>query len=195
KVKKSLEKPNQIKSQLKRGRNQYIALDADLDSVHLDEERIAYQQQFDGYYAVITNQLSYTTQEVTDIYGGLWQIEESFRVLKSDLRAHPVYVWTDEHIHGHFVLCFLSFSLMRYAQYLIQKKTHQSHSGKVLCHAFNEPMVLVQGDYPVVTVTPTNIPSAYFDVMKSLDMPSLSTNMTLAEFKKVTKLDLALNYQ
>lgn len=194
KVQDMLDQPSKINSSLKRGRNQYLTLETDLNTVHLDEERIAYQEQFDGLYAIITNQLGYETEEVTNIYGGLWKIEESFRVMKTDLQTRPVYVWLDEHVQGHFALCFLSFSLMRYAQYLIHKKTDQFHSAQKLQRALNEPTVLVQGNYPIVTVTPTDIPVEYFDLMESLNMPGLTTNMTLQEFKKATSLDLSKNF-
>jgi len=86
-----------LKADLKRGRNQYLKLDVDTRSCCLDEERIAEAQKYDGYYAVITNNLDYSTEEVSTIYGGLWQIEETFRVLKTDLQARPVFVWSDQH--------------------------------------------------------------------------------------------------
>ena len=48
-----------------------------------------------------------------------WKIEESFRILKTDLEARPVYVHTDKHIKGHFVLCYLALCMVRYTQYLV----------------------------------------------------------------------------
>lgn len=194
KVMDTLEKPGQVEAQLKRGRNQYILMDKDLESAQLDEARIAYQAQYDGYYAIVTNQPQYTTQEVSGIYGGLWKIEESFRVLKSDLRARPVYVWKDAHIHGHFALCFLSLCLLRYGQYRMKKFHGLQVSGQALSRALRDPIVLAQGHYPLISLTPTTISDTYLKLMDSLDMSGLTTHMRLSEFKKATQLDMSIHY-
>lgn len=76
-----------VRAQAKRGRSQYVQYPAEYQEATLDEARIAWQEQFDGYYAVMTNQMELPTEEVSKIYGGLWKIEESFRVTKSDLVA------------------------------------------------------------------------------------------------------------
>ena len=54
--------------------------------------------------------------EIIDMYRGLWRIEESFKVTKSELEARPVYVWTKEHIEAHFLICFLSLVIYRYLE-------------------------------------------------------------------------------
>ena len=60
---------------------------------------------------------------------GLWKIEESFRVTKSELEARPVYVWTREHIEAHFLTCFVALTLAR----ILEMKTEQKYSiGKLL---------------------------------------------------------------
>lgn len=193
KLRKRLDKPYQLKADLKRGRNQYLSIDIDTNHCRLDEERIAQAERFDGYYAVITNNLAYDTNQVATIYGGLWQIEESFRVLKSDLRARPVFVWTDEHIRGHFVLCFLCLCLVRYAQFLLAEKKHVRASVRDIMEAIYSPLVLVQGEYPRNIVTPTCITQTYLDLADILSLPPLKTNMTLTGFRAATKLDLTVN--
>ena len=165
----------------------------DTEDWHIDEEKIRYAAQFDGYYAVITNNLNYTTEQVTKIYGGLWKIEESFRVLKTDLKARPVYVWSDNHIKGHFALCFLSLCLVRYSQFLLCTKRNLDYSAARLCKAFREPVVLAQGVFPNTVVTPTKVPQEYLDLAEALEMPPLKTNMTLTQFRASTKLDLSVN--
>ena len=62
--------------------------------------------------------------DIVDIYGQLWKIEDSFRVLKSDLNIRPVYVSTKESIEGHFLLCFISLLILR----LIQRQTGYRHT-------------------------------------------------------------------
>lgn len=192
-LRKRLKKPYQLKADLKRGRNQYLALEIDTEHCQLDQAKIARAEQFDGYYAVITNNLTYTAQQVANVYGGLWQIEESFRILKTDLRARPVFVWSDAHIQGHFVLCFLCLCLLRYAQYLLLEQKQTRASAREIMEALDSPLAIVQGEYPRSIVTPTCLTQTYLDLAGILSLPPLKTNMTLTGFRAATKLDLSLN--
>ncbi len=97
--------------------------------VYLDEKKIAEEAQFDGYYALVSSELDMPEQEVIEHYRGLWKIEESFRLTKSDFEARPVYVSREEHINAHFLTCFMSLLFTR----LIQLKTqHQFPAGQLL---------------------------------------------------------------
>ncbi len=159
----------------------------------LSEEKIREAERYDGYYAVITNNLDLSTQEVYDIYRGLWKIEESFRVLKTDLKARPVYVHTDGHIRGHFTLCFLALSMLRYAQHLLVQNGEQDASASKLMEAIHDPIALVQGEFPNVIVTPTRVNAIYLTLGRILGMKPLRKNMTLTQFRSSTKLDLTKN--
>lgn len=57
-----------------------------------------------------------------EAYNGLWKIEESFRVLKSNFEARPIFVWTEERIKGHFVICYLALVIQRLLEYMLRKK-------------------------------------------------------------------------
>ena len=97
--------------------------------VYLDEKKIEEEAQFDGYYALVTSELDMPEQEVIEHYRGLWKIEESFRLTKSDLEARPVYVSLEEHINAHFLTCFIALLFTR----LLQLKTnHQFPAGQLL---------------------------------------------------------------
>lgn len=52
---------------------------------------------------LLTSEMETSDDEIIDMYRGLWRIEESFKVTKSELEARPVYVWTKEHIEAHFL--------------------------------------------------------------------------------------------
>jgi transposase len=194
-LKKRLDKPYQLKAAIMRGCNQFLEMELDTENWHLDEEKIEEAARYDGYYAVITNNLKLGTEVVCKIYGGLWKIEESFRILKTDLRARPVFVWSDEHIKGHFAMCFLSLCLLRYAQYLLETKKQAQVSAREIMAAIHEPLVLVQGEYPRCIVTPTRITQTYLDLASVLGQPTLKTNMTLTKFRVCTKLNLTVNLQ
>ena len=193
KLQKRLDKPYQLKAAMKRGCNQYLQMELDTDDWKLDEAKIEDSARYDGYYAVITNNLDLSTEEVTKIYSGLWKIEESFRILKTDLRARPVFVWTDEHIKGHFAMCYLSLCLLRYAQYLLNEDNQESVSAARIMEAIQEPIALIQGEFPNNIVTPTRVSQTYLNLANILKLPTLKTNMTLTKFRASTKLDLTIN--
>jgi len=88
----------------------------------LNEEKIAEEEKYDGYYAIVTSELDKTDGEIIDIYRGLWRIEETFKVSKSELTARPVYVSREDHIQAHFLTCYISLVLSRILQHKVNKK-------------------------------------------------------------------------
>ena len=88
----------------------------------LDEEKIAEEERLDGYYAIVSSELDKKDDEIIDIYRGLWRIEETFKVTKSELEDRPIYVSTKEHIEAHFLTCYLALVLCRVLQHKVNKK-------------------------------------------------------------------------
>ena len=82
----------------------------------VDIEKAENDALFDGYFCLITSELDYDASKIREVYGGLWKIEQSFRVLKSDLLARPVCVSTQEHIQAHFLICFVALLISRLIQ-------------------------------------------------------------------------------
>ena len=99
--------------------------------VELDGAAIAADAELDGYYCLVTSEEGMAAEEVVDIYRGLWRIEESFKVMKSDFDARPVYVSTEAHIRAHFLVCYLALVVMR----LMQRDTGWRHSAAKLSEA------------------------------------------------------------
>jgi transposase len=83
----------------------------------VDLEKAEKDAVYDGYFCIITSELEYGEREIRAAYRGLWRIEQSFRILKSDLYARPVFVWTDEHIRAHFLICFTALLIIRVMQH------------------------------------------------------------------------------
>ena len=83
----------------------------------LDEERIREEAMYDGFYAVVTN-LEDDPSEIIKINKRRWEIEENFRIMKSDFEARPVYVQRDDRIKAHFLTCYISLLVYR----LLEKK-------------------------------------------------------------------------
>jgi len=87
--------------------------------LEFDKEKADEDAKYDGYYCIITSELDMPAQRVTEIYSGLSDIEDNFKVAKSNLDIRPVYVSREERIDAHILTCFISLVIIR----LIQKKT------------------------------------------------------------------------
>ena len=87
------------------------------DSYILDEEKIAEEEKYDGYYAVATN-LSDSAKDILAVNSQRYKIEDCFRVMKTNLSTRPVFHRSPEHITAHFLLCYTALLIFR----LLQKK-------------------------------------------------------------------------
>lgn len=72
-----------------------------------------------GYNLLITSETEMTDKDIYNTYHNLWRIEESFKIMKSDLDAQPVYVQKEETIKGHFLICYLTVLLERIFQFKV----------------------------------------------------------------------------
>jgi transposase len=80
------------------------------------------------------------------VYGGLWKIEQSFRLMKSDLYARPVFVSTNSHIKAHFLICFVALLIMRIMQYHLKEKALSAERitralNNATCHVYKGGVV------------------------------------------------------
>lgn len=83
----------------------------------LDEAKILGESMYDGFYAVVTN-LEGDIRELININKQRWEIEENFRIMKSEFEARPVFVRRGDRIKAHFLTCFISLLVYR----LLEKK-------------------------------------------------------------------------
>jgi transposase len=100
----------------------------------LDSEKLAQDELYDGYYAIVTSEMEMSDAGIIDTYRGLWEIEETFRVTKGTLETRPVYVSREDRIGAHFLSCFIALVIIR----LIQKKTKQQYSAEKIIECLNQ---------------------------------------------------------
>lgn len=84
--------------------------------VTLNEEAINKSKQLAGYNLIVTSETKMKASEIYSVYHNLWRIEESFRIMKSELDARPVYLQKKDTITGHFLICYLAVLLTRLFQ-------------------------------------------------------------------------------
>ena len=87
----------------------------------LDQEKINEEAKYDGLYAVCTN-LEDDVEEIIKINTRRWEIEESFRIMKSEFKARPVHLSREDRIKAHFLTCFLALVIYRYLEKRLDKK-------------------------------------------------------------------------
>ena len=99
--------------------------------LELNQEAIEYEEKFDGFYAVVTD-IDGDVSKIIDINKRRWQIEECFRIMKTDFEARPVYVSREDRIKAHFLTCFLALIVYRLLEIKLENKYTVSEILKTL---------------------------------------------------------------
>ncbi len=89
--------------------------------VEINEKAIENAKKLAGYNMIITSEIHMSASEIYASYHNLWRIEESFRIMKSQLDARPAYMQKQETITGHFLICYLAVLLTRLLQIHVLK--------------------------------------------------------------------------
>ena len=109
----------------------------------LNQEKINEEALYDGLYAVCTN-LEDDVSEIIKINKRRWEIEESFRIMKSEFKARPVYLSREDRIKAHFLTCFLSLVIFRY----LEKKLNEKYTvSEIIDTLKNYNLNLIGNDY------------------------------------------------
>ena len=139
KAKKYLQNQSALKQALAYSAASYIkGLQYDKDGeiietksvLYLDETRIREEEQYDGYYSIVTSELDTIDKDIIEIYHGLWRIEETFKISKSDFRTRPIFVSQEAHVEAHFLTCFVALLLMRILELRMNKAAIPAQDGK-----------------------------------------------------------------
>lgn len=88
---------------------------AELSASYIDYSIIENEEKYDGFYAVCTN-LDDSIGSIVKANKRRWEIEECFRIMKTDFEARPVYLNRQDRILAHFITCFLSLIVYRYLE-------------------------------------------------------------------------------
>ena len=97
------------------------------------------EEKYDGYYALTTNLVG-DINEIFKIVKGRWEIEESFRIMKSDFLARPVNLSREDRIKAHFMTCFISLFIYR----LLEKKLDYKYTTTQILDTLRNMTVLEQ---------------------------------------------------
>lgn len=129
---------------------------ADKTAYYIDYELVKEEELFDGFYAVCTN-LEDDAQAIVKINKRRWEIEECFRIMKSDFEARPVYLHDKERIKAHFMTCFIALIVYRY----LEKKLDEKYTCTQIIDCLKEMNFLkFEGKGYIPTYTKTELTDA-----------------------------------
>lgn len=153
----------------------------------LNHEAIRRAKALAGYNMIVTSETGMSAREVHDTYHNLWRIEESFRVMKSELDARPVYLQRQDAITGHFLVCYVAVLLTRLLQVKVLGDAFCSEDlmglfrGLNVCQASERRYVNVSRRTPVIE-----------ELAARTGLPLLHFNLTKGEVKSIAGCTLAM---
>ena len=157
----------------------------------LDEGKIEDERQYDGFYGVVTN-LEDDVQTIIQINQRRWEIEESFRIMKSEFKARPVYLQNEERIKAHFLTCFMALTLFR----ILEKRIDEVATAETLIQTLREMdlhPIRGQGYLPLFKRTAlTDKLQDRFGYQLStqiIDMVTMKKNKRISKQKKLLQLE------
>lgn len=146
----------------------------------LDAELIAKEEMFDGFYGVCTN-LEDEAAAIIKVNHQRWEIEESFRIMKTDFRARPVYLSRDDRISAHFTTCFLALTLYRF----LEKKLNECFTSREIVQGLqNMNFYKITGEGYIPTYTRNDFTDALHNAFQfQTDYQIVSTQQMKKIFK------------
>lgn len=157
--------PKQLIS--KYGFQKFIKVEGEAE-LQIDHKKLLLESRWDGIAGIYISDSAFTNEEAIEHYRGLWQVEESFRIQKHDLKIRPIYHWTPKRVKAHIAIAFMAFVCVRYLEYRVKTQS-QKLSPKVIKN------ILIRYQASIIKDKSTN---------KSYMMPS-KTNPELNEIYRV----------
>lgn len=150
---------------------------AETNNYILNQEKINDEARYDGLYAVCTN-LEDDVEEIIKINKRRWEIEESFKIMKSEFKARPVYLSREDRIKAHFLTCFLSLVIFRY----LEKKLDEKYTvSQIISTLKDMNLSLINNDY-IPTYTRTDITDSLHEKF------NFRTDYEISSFKNIKKI-------
>ena len=145
--------------------------------IKIDNSQIEFDEQFDGVNVLVTSEIDMTDEQIINAYKGLSNIEDCFRVTKTDLQSRPVYVWKKEHIESHFLSCYIALVILRYLQY----KSHYTLSSHKIINALNSAKA-------------SKLKDDYYKLQEDEEMKKLNEVLGIKWEKGIVKYEELKNY-
>ena len=157
---------------------------AEKEIYSINADVITNEEAFDGFYAVCTN-LDDDAESIIKVNGRRWEIEECFRIMKSEFKARPVYLSNDDRIEAHFITCFIALIIYRF----LEKKLEEKFTCREIISELREMNFYeVKGEGFIPTYTRTDFTDALHEAFGfRTDHQIVATSMMKKIFKDTKK--------
>ena len=146
----------------------------------MNEDLIKKSLELAGYNMLVTSEISMPAKDIYNAYHNLWRIEESFRIMKSQLDARPVYLQKEDTIVGHFFICYLAVLLTRLLQFKVLKNNYSSEDIFDFIHDFRVAQI---SERKYINLTKATTFIKEFSALTNL--PLISYFLSEGEIKKM----------
>ena len=146
-------------------------------SVTLNQSAIDEDKKLAGYNLIVTSETNMSAASIYEAYHNLWRIEESFKVMKSQLDARPVFLQKENTIKGHFLVCYLAVLLLRLLQFKVFKNKFSSEDIMNFVREFRTVRV---SDYKSINLSRS---SDFIDDLASILLPCNSYYLSNSDIK------------
>lgn len=156
---------------------------AEKETYSIDQDIISKEEAFDGFYGVCTN-LEDDASEIIKVNHRRWEIEECFRIMKSEFKARPVYLSNDDRIEAHFITCFISLIIYR----LLEKRLNEEFTCHEIISGLRDMEFFdTKGEGYVPTYTRTNLTDALHEAFNFRTDFQIVTTSLMKNILKETK--------
>lgn len=124
--------------------------------VNFDADKLDKAAEWDGLHGVVTNTRGISLSEVLGHYRGLWQVEESFRINKHDLKIRPIFHWTPQRIKAHLAISFMAFTCVRNLEYRVGLQYQKMSPEVIRAHLCRVQISLLRDKQGNKYVIPSN---------------------------------------
>ena len=145
-------------------------------TLEIDEDKLKEEVKWDGLKGITSNTKKLSALQQITHYAGLWQVEETFRISKHDVRMRPIYHWTDKRIKAHIAICFMALSCMRFAEYEVAAR-YKKLSPVEIRHQLKQVQTSILKDKLTLKLyaLPSQIPEHAHKILKLYDIKHTTT--------------------
>ncbi|MDD3338537.1 MAG: IS1634 family transposase [Lachnospiraceae bacterium] len=148
--------------------------------VAINQDAIDKDLKFAGFNLLVTSEIEMPDVDIYQIYHNLWRIEESFKIMKSDLDARPVFLQKEETIKGHFLICYLTVLLERIFQFKVLENAYSTHD---IFHFFKD-FTVTKSETKYINTTTSS--AFIIELSKKLRLPLTNYFLSETQIKSIT---------
>jgi transposase len=127
------------------GYKKYITIDAGSE-ITLNEDKIIEAEKWDGLHGLITNIKDLNAEDVYGYYRGLWQIEDAFRINKTDLEIRPIFHWTPDRIKAHMAISYIAYCCYKTVEFKVNQELNEKISHRMIKELLDEIETIIYED-------------------------------------------------